>query len=97
MWKVLGFFAMVPALMAWAGFVVMKLWGWFAVPAGCRPLTVAWAYGLVCLVGVFKSMPRGKADESDGMTTQVVYGLISPLFALGFGYLAHVAMVSWGW
>jgi len=96
MMRVLALLASVPALMAWNGFVLMKLWGWFAVPAGFRPLTVAWAYGIVCLVGLFKRHP-GKEAIARPVSEDIGYAVVCPLFGLAFGYLAHVAMVSWGW
>jgi hypothetical protein len=87
--------ALAPASMAWTGFVVMRLWGWFAVPAGFKPITVAWAYGLLCLVSAFKTLPKKSEDEP--WTTIVAKAALGPLLSLAFGWIAHAAMVHWGW
>ena len=71
------------------GLAVSKLWLWFAVPAGARPVGYAVAYGLCCL-GVLVSGTVGvKRHVADDPVTEAGANALVPLVFLGVGWVAH--------
>lgn len=72
---------------AWA---LSILWGWFLVPLGVKSVGVAHAYGFTCVTGLIlgtRGLQQNKEDK-DGWKSQLAVYCLSPLVALGFGYIA---------
>lgn len=86
----------IPTSAVVGGFVLTKLWLWFAVPIfSVQALTLLQAIGLSLLVGFF-TVPCMKAAQSD--TLSEYYGawfartFIINGFALLFGWIIHALM-----
>jgi hypothetical protein len=83
----LGAIGVLAVYWAWA---LSILWGWFLVPLGVKSIGVAHAYGFTCVTGLILGT-RGlnqKSEDKDAWKSQMLVYLISPLVALGFGYIA---------
>ncbi|WP_391559234.1 hypothetical protein [Robertmurraya sp.] len=73
---------------AWA---LSILWGWFLVPLGVKSIGVAHAYGFTCITGLIlgtRGLNTNKTEDKDAWKSQIVVYLLSPILALGFGYIA---------
>ena len=78
--KVLAFVAYIVAaipLYFFSGWVLAKLWGWFVVPLGVVPITLAWAVGLSVLVGLFRPVPVSRRDPETPFGTYLLSILIN--------------------
>ena len=71
----------------WDGFVLSKLWGWFAVPLHVLPIGVWHAAGIIIL---FRFMRGAKTDSSPTTVTDIVWAFSYPAAALGIG-----ALIQW--
>src|SRR6476619_7135305 len=63
---VAGYFAVIVPLAAiFRGFALMKLWAWFvSQPFGVRPINIALAYGLSCIIGLLTyQSDAAKSDD----------------------------------
>lgn len=76
--------------------VFATLWGWFVVPLGVPPITLVSAFGLSVLFSLTGlSYFRLDIEEFKKKSTEEVIGylvgflLVSPLFSLFMGWLAH--------
>lgn len=80
----------VPLVLAatsiWRGFVLSILWGWFLVPLGMPPLTVAYAIGVSLIVG-FLTVRHSKEDEQPEYGKAMLRVTLVPAFALAFGWI----------
>lgn len=74
--------------MFWQGYVSEHLWNWFAWPFTAIRLSLAEAIGLACLLTMIRARPYVKADGDSWKA--LIYMFLTPLFALGFGYVAHL-------
>jgi hypothetical protein len=84
----LGAIGVLAVYWAWA---LSILWGWFLVPLGVKSIGVAHAYGFTCVTGLIlgtRGLNANKAEDKDAWKSQIVVYLLSPLVALGFGYIA---------
>lgn len=87
----------VPAVLL-SGFVLTKLWLWFAVSLGLKSLSFWHACGFATLVGLLhRRMPAKEAapekDEQLGYFVQVFFYLyLAPLLSLAAGYIFHCLM-----
>ncbi len=78
------------------GWVLTKLWHWFAVPIfGLDDLTVVQAIGIALVVGFLthqKKITNKKDgnDETDWVVTTI--NLLSPFIVLLIGYIVHLFM-----
>jgi hypothetical protein len=80
-----GIGLLLTVLVVLDGFVIYKLWGWFAVPLfGLPALTVAAAAGLSTLVGAFQIV-QSKPKETEEHAW--VAAFIRPPFYLLIGYV----------
>lgn len=83
-------------LAIWRGFVLTKLWMWFAVPIfGLPMLGLIPAIGLSLLVGflVYQHPLREKeADYGKLLGHQISVGIIVPAIALAFGAILQIWM-----
>ena len=82
----------IPIAILWKAYVLSVLWGWFVVPLGVPPISIAWAYGLSCIVGLFwynalssDSTETGLAKAFSGLLKVILV----PLLALFFGWIAY--------
>lgn len=78
------------AMMAWRGYVLAILWGWFAVPAfGLPALSVPMAIGLAMVAGGFTGQKRSIDEVTDPEKKWMtrVAPFLSPLMALGIGWI----------
>jgi hypothetical protein len=58
-------------------------WGWFVVPLGVRPITIAWAYGICLVWSLFTFVPiklDGKGREVKYVNSLLQYGLVTLAF-----------------
>ena len=73
-------------------------WGWFLVPLGLPPITLAHAAGLCVIKVAMDRTPPQPTDEdrerAKGMTPwkAMERPIFSALFLFGAAYLAHLAM-----
>lgn len=85
----------VPITM-WQGFILAKLWLWFAVPIfGLAPLAFVPAMGLCVLIGFLVShvpLKMGEPTPSELLTHQINSGFFVPGFSLLVGWLVHLCM-----
>ena len=90
---VFGLAAISLMLRAW---IITWLWLWFIVPLGVTEIGLAWAIGLASIISMFShdAPPAKASDETDMWAKAIGKLIVSPLLALGFGWLAHLAMVA---
>lgn len=85
----------IPAILlrAW---VITWMWLWFAVPFGLPAIGMAWAVGLSSFAALFTTKPASAKDEDawDAMAKAAGVMFVSPLLALGTGWIAHLAMAA---
>lgn len=77
------------------GWVMSILWGWFVVTSlGVPKLGVIPATGMVVMTTMLKShaFPKHEDTTADAMGKRVAMNVIVLLFALSFGWLAHLFM-----
>jgi hypothetical protein len=84
--KALVLLLILPFTMAWFGFVVSIMWGWFVAPiTGWPDLTLPAAIGIVLVADLFS-----RSDSCDESTAErVFYGFLKSLMLLGIGWLVH--------
>lgn len=71
----------------WNGFVLQRLWAWFAVPLGAPAITMSIAVGLNILASFLTArVPRKDTDWQRIITFAVIY----PAVALLTGYIVHL-------
>jgi len=72
------------------GVVLTQLWGWFIVPLGVPAISLAWAVGLSCVVGLVTPqpapVPKDRALEYLGIITT------KPFVVWAIGLVAHAFM-----
>jgi uncharacterized membrane protein YcfT len=77
------------------GWVLVKLWGWFAV-AGLHalPISIPLAIGLSIIVGYATQGPVDYAQDPDkkSRTIRAVSGFFTPFLVLLIGYIVHLFM-----
>jgi hypothetical protein len=75
------------------GWVLTKLWFWFAVPLGFPQLTLMQAIGVILLVAFLTGQPatNRKKDKEEQMK-DLTAALIRPFMYLAIGYVAHLFM-----
>jgi len=86
--KVVGSFAVIFVAIPWYGWVGSKLWNWFVVPLGARPLHVFQACG-IALVASYFVVPSNLKRDDDKLGVALCKAMVWPLLALGFGALYH--------
>jgi hypothetical protein len=69
-------------LRAW---VIVKLWSWFVVPLGVKPLTIGLAIGLCIVVALLKGIKRPGYEPSRSWP-----GMQASIYSL------FVSLASWG-
>lgn len=74
----------------WRGYVLSILWGWFIVTAfGAKPLTIAAAIGVSCVVSFMTYQFHASPKETKGGSAIIAEGIgtafIHPFFALIVG------------
>ena len=67
------------------GFVIMMLWGWFAVPLGVKAITTAHAIGFSALFGMFATSGSG---DGKSFTENLVKLFVHATVALLLGWIA---------
>lgn len=79
------------------GYALSILWGWFVVPVfGLPRLSVLQAIGIAMVVG-FLTHQTDEYKDNDKSTKErmieaVILAILTPLFALFFGYIVHSFM-----
>lgn len=85
----------IPAVLlrAW---VITWMWLWFAVPFGLPVIGMAWAVGISSFAALFTTKPASAKDENpwDAFAKAAGVMFVSPLLALGMGWVAHLAMMA---
>jgi hypothetical protein len=76
---------LAPLILAFDGYVVWKLWGWFVVPLGVPSLAWRQAVGLSTLCGLLTHQYRKPSDNE--WAALIAHGVVAPLTALSIGYL----------
>ena len=71
------------------GFSIMKLWSWFIVPLGVRPVNFWESLGLGLTVHLLCPKPNTEYKK-DKALERFAISLVRPLFALGFGYIIKI-------
>lgn len=85
--KLLVLYSLAILFQIWSGFLLSRLWEWFVVPLGVRPLSLAHAIGVALLVGLF--LPWRYRDEAlpeGGIWALVFSSWCGSLLILGLGY-----------
>lgn len=82
---------MVP-FMLWSGFVLEKLWAWFAVPLGAPAIGLGLAVGVNLLVNFFLARPSKTKADAEYLGRAIGFGVFEPVFALGIGYIVHLCI-----
>lgn len=88
---ILYMLVVIPASLIWNGFVLTKLWLWFAVPMfGVAPLTIPAAIGIAMMVSYLTHQYQQENKEEDGierMIKQTLLMIFKPAVALLFGWI----------
>jgi len=71
------------------GFIISRLWKWFVVPLGVRPISIAWAVGLDALWRAFAPNPFSKSVPPAEALARMFYRACA---VLSIGYVAHLVM-----
>lgn len=79
-------------------FVLWRLWGWFAIPAGAQPIGYWNAYGfdvalMIIGLNVYRYDVAG-GKSSEGALGSVFARGLGYVIVLGFGYFAHRMMTG---
>jgi hypothetical protein len=85
---------LIPFAILLNAFVFTRLWEWFITPLGVITIGMAHAYGIVLLVH-FLTHQHGLAKENkgnDALAQATLNMFLIPLFAWGFGAIAHYFM-----
>ena len=77
-------------LVTWFGYALHILWGWFLVPLGVPPISIAHAVGLGAIASIMRS--PGRPTPKGERTEALFYLAFAPLFALFVGYCAKQFM-----
>ena len=80
--------ALTVPFMLWSGFVLVRLWSWFAVPLGAPALTLAPAIGVNLLASFL--VARGPGSKDNDWQRIVSFAIFYPAVALLFGYFVHL-------
>ena len=83
----------VPAMVILYGYCLASLWGWFLVPFGAPPISIAWAIGLIAVRGIVIPTPSSK-PKSQRPWSDLFDMIAKPLIILAVGYIAHLFMVA---
>lgn len=69
--------------------VLTVLWTWFIVPLGAKALTIAHAYGLTLVAGLFMGQRGIKQNNTkEDWVSSIITWILIPLTALFFGWIA---------
>lgn len=72
------------------GYVLSILWGWFVVPFGVPPISVAWAIGISVLVTLLTTQyVKTEGDSKPDFVTMTFFGISIPLIAWFIGFIVH--------
>lgn len=86
---VLGAITAIALFAIYNAWVLSILWGWFIVPLGVKSLSIAHAYGVTLVAGLFLSTRGIKENKNqDDRISSLITWLILPLVALFFGWIA---------
>lgn len=88
---ILGAVVGLALLGIWWGYAIHVLWAWFVIPLGVGPISIAQAYGLSVLFGLFmntRGLDIGKEKSNDEWAVSVTIGVLMPAIALLFGWIA---------
>jgi hypothetical protein len=86
---VLGAITAIALFAIYNAWVLSILWGWFIVPLGVKSLSIAHAYGVTLVAGLFLSTRGIKENKNqDDWISSLVTWLILPLAALFLGWIA---------
>lgn len=88
---ILGAVVGLALLGIWWGYAIHVLWAWFVIPLGVSPISIAQAYGLSVLFGLFmntRGLDVGKEKTGDEWAVSVTIGVLMPAIALLFGWIA---------
>lgn len=80
---IVGTVALAIAL-PWWGWAAAKLWSWFIVPLGARPLHVFQACG-IALTAHFFIVPGNLQRTDEKLPVALTKAFVGPLVFLGFG------------
>ncbi len=91
---VIGLVFLVAGLIAvYQGWALSILWAWFVQPLGAPHLGVANAVGLMFLFGLMTSgIAKVETKVGENKGSALFLHLLTPLFALLFGYIAKSFM-----
>jgi mannose/fructose/N-acetylgalactosamine-specific phosphotransferase system component IIC len=86
--------ALVPFGILLNAFVLTQLWHWFVVPFGIMTLSMAHAYGIAILIRLFTYHHNYAKEKTgnDALVDSIIAMFMAPLFAWGFGAIAHSFM-----
>lgn len=79
----------LPFIWLWYAFALTKLWVWFIVPFGPPSLGIAWAVGILAIVGMLRSRVSKKEPSADDMLKSMFAGFFNPAYYLLIGAIAH--------
>ena len=81
---------LTPFLLLWEGFILEKLWGWFAVPLGAVDISVVHAAGIVLLVGAVTMQFNDAVFRYP--KKYLAYAIFSPAIVWLLGYFTQLFM-----
>ena len=90
---------LTPFALAWSGFVLTILWGWFVVPAfGLAPLSVPVAIGLSTIIGMYMKVKiddeaaKTSDEKAKEVITSIVVAAVKPAWLLLIGWIVTLFM-----
>lgn len=97
-WIALAGVVTIPVALFLKAFALCYLWEWFIVPLGMDPIGKAHALGIATVVCMLTPDHTPKSsDDGDPfakMLSAIFVSVFGPLFALFFGWLAHLMMTA---
>lgn len=92
------FVVVVPLAAIFRGFALVKLWAWFlVVPFGVRPINIALAYGISCIVGLLTYQSDAATEHKDEAfavqaARSIMLAVLVPALSLLAGWIAKQFM-----
>lgn len=82
---------LIPAVIAFKGWAVQVMWGWFVTPAFSIPApSVALCVGLALFASMFTGTGGRAKKEGETLLDIAIVGAVVILFCLGVGYVVHL-------
>ena len=71
------------------GFALTILWEWFIVPFGVTSISIPWAIGITCTLGLLKIYGINTTDNKENGEWGLLTGFIATTIIIAIGYVSH--------